>query len=135
VAVEVPHEARRIILLPIRVAGVDLRDETGGYRFLGIRKQRAFLHWCRKKTAVPREEEGEPPSCQHQSREEESPDVFEPGFEPGMRKTRRRQGGGGRRRALSTSRQGGGEPRCIRIRRVEAGIGCGNVREEERRCR
>jgi len=69
---------------------------------------------------------------QHQSREEESPDVSVPGFDPGIRKSRRRQGGDRRRRALSTPGKGGGVPGVsvsggqgrYRVRRHQGGGRC-----------
>ena len=138
VPVENRHEARKISLIGVRIVDFDLSDEIGCHGVLrGLEAPCHHTPWAekQKKRRFPGRRKGNRRSCQHQSREEESPDVSEPGFEPGMRKTRRRQGGGRRRRALSTSGQGGGEPRCIRLPAFEAGIRCGSIREEERCCR
>ncbi|WP_170360289.1 hypothetical protein [Ruegeria arenilitoris] len=86
----------------------------------------------KRKTAVPREEEGNRRSFQHQGREEKSPDVSEPGFDPGVCKSRRHQGGGevsprafnikaGRRRALMYPNPG----------LIPVCVSRGDVREEE----
>ena len=79
-----------------------------------------------------REEEGVAARFQHQSREEESPDVSKPGFDPGMSKTRRRQGGGETSpRAFNTGIREEEYPVC-QFPAFKAGIRCGDIREEER---
>ena len=52
-----------------------------------------------------------------QGREEESPDVSEPGFDPGMRKTRRRQGGGETSPRAFNTGKGRRSTRCVTFRR------------------
>ncbi|WP_170558615.1 hypothetical protein [Ruegeria atlantica] len=94
----------------------------------------AFFSCLRKqKRRFPGRRRGNRRSFQHQGREEESPDVSEPGFEPGMRKTRRRQGGGETSPRAFNTRKREEYPVC-HVPAFKAGIKGGDIREEER-CR